>query len=63
MTNVFDDSWPIAAQMEIGRLRKENASYRIQRNKLREELDALQGDRPEGLLTLPQTLDAVGGDK
>lgn len=63
MTNVFNDDWPIDAQLEVRRLRAENSTYRVERNKLRQELAELKGNRPDGLLSLRQTFDALGGDK
>jgi hypothetical protein len=63
------DSWPIEAQQEVTRLRKESAAFRIARNEARQEADRLRErlgeQRPEGLLTLNQTNAAIrrGGRK
>lgn len=48
-------------QREVKELRCENAAYRRERNKLRDELAALNSARPEGLLSPMQTMAAIGG--
>mgnify|MGYP003504563984 FL=1 len=50
-------------QQEVKELRYENAMYRRERNKLRDELAALNSARPEGLRSPSQTLAVLGGDE
>ena len=52
------------AEKEIRRLRHENARKRVRIRELEAELAALKGEyRPEGLLSLGQTYDAIRGDR
>ncbi len=64
--NNFDE-WPIEAQQEVTRLRKESAAYRIARNGLKKALEAARAElqvsqvqKAEARRLLAETLTAGG---